>query len=359
MKAPKIEAKLRNGVWIVRYSYNGKRPHYSLKTSDNAEKDKAVQRIQYEIENGIHRPLIKLFFENLISEYLDWSKQHKAESSYLRDEISSKYLLEFFRGRRIDQLKLIDGETYQSLRKEGKLLVPDVSRKKTYSTVSINRECRLLISMFNKAIGWEYLDRNPFRFLKLFKELSRVRYVKAEEWPRLLSACKLAFRNFVIFARFTGMRLSEILNCRWVDIDWSQSQISVTKCKNNLPRTIPLNPLVRTMLDKLRTTATSEFIFPGTQKDRESEAKYAFRKACRVAGIENLRFHDLRHTFASDMINAGVGIGALMGLMGHKTITTTMRYAHLYPQHIRAAIEKTYNYYLETGPNLDQIEDDE
>jgi len=361
MKTPNIALNKRgkSGVWFVRYRFNGKRLHYSLGTGDEQAALKMVERIRYELDNSIHRPHQHMVFDNLLTEYLEWAKNHKADSSYLRDRLSGKYLLHFFIGRRIDQLVLKDGERYQQLRLDGKLNINGISQKHVYSRVSINREARLLISMFNKAIAWGLIEQNPFRFLKMFKEEPRERFVKAEEWPILLSASKPALRVIIIFARFTGLRLSEILNVQRKDIDWDLNQITVTKCKNNTPRIVPVNPWLRTLLEKLLKSLTGDYIFAADRLDRDSWVKHGFMKACKKAGIINLRFHDLRHTFASDMINEGVDIATLMKLMGHKTIQTTLRYAHLYPRLIHEAINRVYKNQRHPGPDWDQNSDNQ
>jgi integrase len=356
MKIPKITPKRRvaEGVFYVRYRFLGERLHYSLGTADAAEADKLVERIKHEFALGIHKPLKQMIFENLVKEYLAWTKLHNVASSFERNELSSRYALAYFHGQRIDRLCLRDGEEYQKLRLEGKILVPGVSKKKLYSKVSVNREARFLISMFNRAVAWDLLDKNPFEYLKLFRETLRERYVRTDEWPLLLSVCQSELRSIVIFARFTGMRLSEILACHWHDVAWDQNHIHVPKTKTNVPRIVPLNPFVKTMLEAQRKSAVSEYLFPCPFPDRESWVKHGFMDARDKAGIADLRFHDLRHTFASDMVSAGVSLGALMKLMGHKTITTTMRYAHLYPEHIQEAIEKGYQYFRGRTQEWDQ-----
>jgi len=356
MKIPTIAVKRRGreGIFYARYRFLGERLHYSLGTADAAEADKLVERIKHEIALGIHKPLKQMIFENLVKEYLSWAKLHNAESSYIRNDLNSRYVLAYFHGQRIDRLCLRDGEEFQKLRLEGKILIPGVSKKKSYSKASVNREARFLISMFNRAVAWDWLDKNPFQYLKLFRETLRERYVRTDEWPVLLSVCQSELRSIVIFARFTGMRLGEILNCQWHDVAWDQNHIHVPKTKTNVPRIVPLNPLVKTILEANRKSATSEYLFPCPFPDRESWVKHGFITARNKAGIADLRFNDLRHTFASDMISAGVSMGALMKLMGHKTITTTMRYAHLYPEHIREAIEKGYQYFRGRTQDWDQ-----
>jgi len=342
MKVPKITLYQRGkcGVWWVRYSFNGERFHYSLGMVDERGARKELARIKYEIECSLHHPRKRMIFDNLLKEYLKWAR-NKEVSSYKRDLTSSKPLLAKFSRLRID----------------GKLRIDGVSRKPTVSKGTVNREIIMLKHMFKKAVQWGYLSETPFTNLELQKEPApRTRYATADEWPRLLSACTAEMRNVVVFARFTGMREGEIFNLKWSDIDWQHESITITKCKNNTPRTIPLTKALCRQLRPRHRQARSIYVFPG-KEGRRTTLRTAFNGACRRAGIENFRFHDLRHTFASDLVNKGIDLMTIMKLMGHKSIQSTMRYAHLQKKRLREAMEQTSEPPGDDGPNLAQTDD--
>jgi len=345
---------LRGRVWWVRYSFNSKRYHYSLGVTERAEAEEEFARIKYELRHGNHRPKMRMIFDNLLAEYLEWAKNNKEESSYKRDLTSSKLLLAKFGHKRIDKLTLKRGEEYQIERLDGKLRV-DESRKPKVSKATVNRETCLLKHMFKKAVRWGYLDQNPFQYLEMQKEPPhRTRYVTSDEWPRLLSACSVEMRVIVVFARLTGMRLGEILNLKWEDIDWHRDSITIVKCKNNTPRTIPMTSTLRTVLLRRYEKANSSYVFPG-ENGKRTTIRTGFNAACRRASIKNLRFHDLRHTFASDLVNKGIDLLTIMKLMGHKSISSTMRYAHLQEKRLREAMEQTSEHFPdETGPKVAQ-----
>jgi integrase len=359
MKVPKITLYQRGkcGVWWVRYSFNGERFHYSLGMVDERGAHKELTRIRYEIECSLHHPKKRMVFDNLLKEYLQWARNNKEGSSYERDLTSSKPLLAKFSRLRIDRMTQKLGEEYQSQRIDGKLRIDGVSRKPTVSKATVNREIVMLKHMFKKAVQWGYLSETPFSNLELQKEPApRTRYVTADEWPRLLSACTAEMRSVVVFARFTGMREGEIFDLKWSDIDWQQESITVTKCKNNTPRTIPLTKALARQLRSRHQHAKSIYVFPG-KKGRRTTLRTAFNGACRRAGIENFRFHDLRHTFASDLVNKGIDLMTIMKLMGHKSIQSTMRYAHLQKKRLREAMEQTSEPPGDDGPNLAQTDD--
>jgi integrase len=359
MKVPKITLCRRgkSGVWWVRYSFNGERFHYSLGMVDEKGARKEFARIKYEIECSLHHPKKRMIFDNLLTEYLKWARNNKEESSYKRDLTSSKPLLAKFSRMRIDRITLKLGEEYQNQRIDGKLRIDGVSRKPTVSKGTVNREIIMLKHMFKKAVQWGYLSETPFHHLELQKEpAARTRYVTADEWPRLLSACTAEMRNIVVFARFTGMREGEIFNLKWSEIDWQQESITITKCKNNTPRTMPLTKALQQLIPRYQK-AKSAHVFPG-KKGRRTTIRTAFNGACRRAGIENLRFHDLRHTFASDLVNKGIDLMTIMKLMGHKSIQSTMRYAHLQKKRLREAMEQASAPPGNDGPNLAQTNDE-
>jgi len=357
MKLPTIELKQRGskGVWWVRYFFNGERPHYSLGTVDKAEALEEAARIRYEIKHGIHRPQKRMIFDKLIKKYLKWAKSNKKENSYERDLVSLKPLLAFFGGKRIDWITLYQAEQYKIQRVDGTLQVEGVSRKKKLAKSTVNKEIMFFKHMFNKAVEWSFLDKSPLRYLKLYREFPRTRYVKPDEWPQLVRCCTPEMRDIVIFARNTGMRRSEIFNFKWEDIDWRQKSFDIIKCKNNQPRTLVMNQVVYKILLRRKKTANSCYVFPGKDDKKRKTIRRGFKAACRRADIKDLRFHDLRHTFASDLVNREIKLATIANLMGHKRIVTTMRYAHLYKRHLREAMEGDFGQ-DESGPIWDQNE---
>jgi integrase len=328
----------RKSVWYIDYSFNGGRIRYAVGTKFDAEKE--MLRVSYEMEHSLHQPRRIMIFDNLLAQYLTWAKTNKKENSYKRDITNSKVLLSYFCGKKLNNVTHALAEKYQSLRIDGLLVAPGRAKTKAVSPATVNRETVMLKHMYRKAVEWGYLISNPIQNVKKLKEPpGRVRYVKPAEWQRLLSACSSDTRNLVIFARHTGLRRSEIFNLQWEDIDWDTKQMTIRSRKNNTHMIIPIKNLVFNMLTRMRMNATSMFVFPGKDGNRRATHKTGFKAACRRAKITDLRFHDLRHTFASDLVNSGSDIKTIQALMGHKNIVSTLRYVHPTAQHMREAIE--------------------
>lgn len=343
----------RGNVWYVDYTFNGKRIRYAVGERNDVERE--LEKVRYEIKEGIHQPHKRLIFDNLLKEYQKWEKTHTGKSFGKRDTSKYKPLLSFFAGKRIDRITHADAEEYQRLRMDSKLIV----HKKRVSNTTVNHEIGLLKRIFNKAVDWNYLKINPLRNVKKLKEPpGRVRYVKPDEWPRLLSECSPVLRNIVIFARHTGMRRGEIFNLQWTDIDWQNKRITVRERKNNTTMIIPINDYVFRMLVRLHKTTTSAFVFPGKDGKRRYTLRTAFEAACRRANIKNLRFHDLRHTFGTDLVNSGADISIVKQLMGHKSIMSTMRYVHPSEERMRKVLENRDKIF-DDDTNLTQTPDED
>jgi integrase len=345
---------LRASVWYVYYSLHGRRFRYAVGTKAKAKEE--LERINYELKHSIHRPYKKMIFDNLLQEYLEWARLNKRETSYMRDQTSAKPLRKFFGGKRIERITHLDMEKYIAQRLDGLLTLEGISKKAKVCQATVNREVVMMKHMFRQAVRWGYLPQNQLQGIKLLKETSRIRYVTADEWQRLLSASTSEARDIFIFAANTGMRASEIFNLQWIDIDWEQRQITIQKTKNNTPRIVPVNQIVHKVLSKRRQNMTSMFVFPGAKGKRRTTVKTAFKAACRRAGISNLRFHDLRHTFGTWLVNQGADIKTVQELMGHKTLKSTERYIHPSDERKRKVIESITGLSNKASTNLPQNE---
>jgi len=343
----------RGSVWYIDYTFNGKRIRYKVGGRIDAERE--LEKVRYELRERIHQPHKRLIFDNLLKEYQKWEKTHRGQSYSKRDMSKYKPLIAFFSGKRIDRITHADAEEYQRRRVDGVLVI----HKKNVSNTTVNHETGLLKRMFNKAVDWNYLKINPLRNLKKLKEPpGRVRYVKPDEWPKLLSECSPDLRDIVIFARHTGMRRGEIFNLQWIDVDWKNRRLTVRDRKNNTTMIIPINDYVYRMLARIHNTTTSAYVFPGLDGKRRYTLRTGFEAACRRAEITNLHFHDLRHTFGTDLVNSGADISIVKQLMGHKSIVSTMRYVHPTEERMRKVLENRDKIFRD-DTNLTQPSDDD
>ena len=365
MKVPKIELKPRgkSGMFWVRYSFNGKREHYSLETADEAEARKEVKKIINEIELSIHRPKKKVIFDNLWERYKLEEWPEKRPTSRARDETSIKYLFTAFSGRRINEETFRDEvREYRNKRLNGVLSIEGISAKSSVAKATVNREIALLKRIINLAVHeWRLLRTNPLQNFSMLKEEKRERPISAEEWRKLLSASSFELRDFLFVARFTGIRYGlrshGILGLKWSDIDLDNWEIKLRDSKNHEGRIVYIDETVHKILKRRKTRATSDWVFPGRNGTKRYSFDTAFKGAKRRAGIKDLRIHDIRHAFGTDKKSQGVDLPSLAKLMGHKDIKTTMRYGEPDEDHLRRIMGSKPRSRKKSGPKVDQIDD--
>lgn len=172
------------------------------------------------------------------------------------------------------------------------------------------------------------LGASPFEKGKrlMFKENNhRLRFLSEEEITRIIDACSPHLKPIVEGAIHTGMRRGELLSLQWDQI--RNGFIYLAETKSGKARQIPINDRVARVLQKLRqqNQLKSPFVLCDANGKRFYEVKRSFASACRRAGIEGFRFHDLRHTFASQLVMNGVGLKAVQELLGHADLKMTMR----------------------------------
>lgn len=173
----------------------------------------------------------------------------------------------------------------------------------------------------------------------MFKENNqRLRYLTEEEISALLNACQPHLKPIVELALHTGMRRGELLSLKWEEI--RNGFIYLTETKSGKARQIPINARLEEVIMEVRREKQlkSQYVFCDSQGRRFFEVKWSFASACKKAGLEDFRFHDLRHTFASHLVMNGVGLKAVQELLGHADIKMTMRYAHLSQAHLKEAV---------------------
>lgn len=158
---------------------------------------------------------------------------------------------------------------------------------------------------------------------------------------RLLNVSSEHLRTIATIALNTGMRLGEILNLQWRQVDIDKRKIRVEKTKSRRIRIIDINStLLKDFLMLKEKSSHSPYLFfnPKTKKPLKS-VKTAFKAACRRACISDLRFHDLRHTFATRLVERGVDLITIKELLGHSSVTITERYTHSFKEQKRKAVE--------------------
>ncbi|MCX5867520.1 MAG: site-specific integrase [Proteobacteria bacterium] len=279
----------------------------------------------------------RITFEEFIGDYLAYSKENKR--AWKRDLTSLNHLKPFLGKKRLDQINPFDIEQYKQERKK------EVSRrKKAPAPGSINRELALLKNIFNKAIQWGKAGTNPLKGVKFLKEPEgRIRYLTEEEMTKLLTACQpnQKLHLIVFIALNTGMRKSEILKLKWDQIDWTRKAIVLTETKSGRRRDIYMGDFLTEKIREFRVNeGNGEYVFTGKLGKPFSNVRKSFEGVLKEVGIQDFKFHDLRHTFASHLVMEGIDLVTVKELLGHRSFNMTLRYSHLSPDHKKSAIER-------------------
>ncbi len=261
------------------------------------------------------------------------------------DQISVNMFDDFAADRQTE--KPMEGKTWQEIKKE---------RLRAVSTTTINRELATLKRLLNLSIEWDLLipNKNTLKVLKRkkYKETERVRVLTQAQIKALLFWCKAPhLRLAVLIALNTGLRKEGVLEIRrgLPDIDMKNGTISRVVKGNKrvrIPMTDPLRRELTTYLSSLNIA--SPFLFPSkngkrvlsTSKPLRSDANIGFKTALKRAGIEDFRFHDLRHTFATWFLQKTGDLEALREILGHSTIEQTRKYVKYLDAHKRRAMRK-------------------
>lgn len=210
---------------------------------------------------------------------------------------------------------------------------------------TVNRGVAMLKHAVGLAATWGWISREKakaLRDVKLLKEPpGRVRYLSGDEEARIFVALPDHMKPFVRTALLTGMRLGEIIGLRKDAVDLSTRMITLVRTKTNRVRRIPISDALAIVLDESIRKSTCEFVFTNRAglPWKSNTAKRTFHDCVKRTGIEDLRFHDLRHDFATKLRRNGVGIDVIAALLGHTSLAMTQRYAHLGVETLRTAVE--------------------
>lgn len=213
---------------------------------------------------------------------------------------------------------------------------------------TVNRLRSLILRMFRLAMEWGFVDKNPGQYIRKLKENNvRQRFLSRQEVSTFIKACNeepnRTQANALKFALLTGMRIGEITGSKWdcltVDDDGNWS-LFLPHTKSGLSRTVLLNHLAKEVMNDQRRFQVrgNPYIFAGDAEGRPiAHPKKAFARIKKAANIvDNFRIHDLRHSFASILINSGnATLYDVQHLLGHQSPQTSTRYAHLASSRLR------------------------
>ncbi|HMV60146.1 MAG TPA: tyrosine-type recombinase/integrase [Agitococcus sp.] len=292
---------------------------------------------QAQRDNQTQTPVFKIFCEDY---YLPHARKHKR--SFGDDECKlNKHLYHYFGQYTLNNINTLKIEQYLSSLRDKCHLAP----------ATTNRHLALLSVIFNLAISLNFLEKNPCAPIRKLKEHNeRQRYLTSDETQRLLAVmddtnpetCEpnRAAVAAIKLLLLTGTRREEALNAKWEHINFEQRTWLLPKTKNDRIRHVQLNEAAIILLKSIKKIDDCPYVFVNERtKNRLNTPVKAFKRLLAKANIKDFRIHDLRHSFASAAVNSGSSLYIVQHLLGHASIQTTQRYAHLKNETLLAASE--------------------
>ena len=241
----------------------------------------------------------------------------------------------------------------------GQITVPQFSRlvqsmlDRGLAPGTVNKILIFLRYAYKLALRWkvEGVTHNPVTEVPNLRNDYKIeRYLTRDQMGRLLAAVRRSentvLGHIVPFLIYTGARKREVLNARWADIDWRRKSWAIPRTKSGKVRHVPLSKGALEILQAIRPVPTlggprlPEFIFINPRTGKPFVTIFISWNTARCeAGLPELRLHDLRHSFASFLVNAGRSLYEVQELLGHASIQTTSRYAHLSRERLAEAVE--------------------
>lgn len=328
----------RGQVWWMRFTFNGRQVRRPTETTDKKLAEKIHHKVMTQIAEGkwFEKPIgADKTVRELLDKYLvDYSARNNTLATQERDKCTVKTFNRFFGDVTLADLRVKDIADYKAKRRgEGR------------APSTVNRELGLLGHAFNLAIKeWEWIDFNPVARVSRERVNNKIeRWLTFDEQEKLLAASPRWLQEIIIFAVNTGWRRSEVIALAWDKVDLFSKKLTIIEQKNKGKDTQPFNEQV---LDVLKARAKVRSIKSNLVFYSEAGGPLGGRNVLRAfyiavekAQIAKCRFHDLRHTFATRLVQAGIDLYKVQKLMRHKSPLMTQRYAHHFSESLRDGVE--------------------
>lgn len=374
----KIRTKKDSDILYLDIHYgNGRRVRCSMKLKDNLKNRKLLEKdiipnIEKEINEGTFDPNKREIKVSLLGEYALLSfERHR---NYRREHVSRRNLMNFnnhilpyFGKRRLDSIKSMDLVDWQN------------DKLESYSESTVMKYRTILNTIFLDALREELIEKNPFTSVqkpkkqKKFGESSKINPFSLGEVNDLINKADGYLKNFIAILAFTGMRPGELLALTWDDIDFENEMISIYKTrlhgKDGLPKTkasireIEMLPIVKKYLVEqyslTKDNVNHQVFSTLSKKQFYSCDSIASRFKKLLSKDDNRYLYQLRHTFASIMMNEGEDIYWVSQMMGHEHIDITLKtYTHFYKLSERKKDRKKRALFLENVsiPSLSNVD---
>ncbi|HKS08059.1 MAG TPA: site-specific integrase [Pyrinomonadaceae bacterium] len=341
-----MTVRKRGGHWYYDFQIKGVRYREAVpeaRTKYQAEQAETKARDQvYQGTYGTVQLGNQDFSQFVTETYVPWAKANKR--TWRNDEIIANQWSETFRAKALREVLPLAIEKWkrdraQSITRRGTIRCP----------ASVNMELAILSRIFTLAVELGQAASNPCsKVRKLRVDNQRNRYLSVDEEARLMAQLKGRRRHLyplVALALGTGMRRGELLKLSWQHVDFLRGVINVLNTKTARNRIIPMSQKVREVLLAHQKAHKGDLVFASRRIAKRQagkglvDVKKAFVAACQDAGIADFHFHDLRHTFATRLGDAGCNATTIARLLGHSNIQMSMRYTHASDDSLRSAVE--------------------
>jgi integrase len=322
----------RKGYWISWTDAQGQRRfrRTNAQTLAQARAARAAELVKVEQAKVLgFTPPGEDSFASVAQRFVAYQEARLTPKAYERERAIIGSHLEPFFGGQLAAIRRVDVQRYVT------------QRSAEVSAHSVQKELNVLKHLLRPAVEWEVIPTNPAQGVKSPRvPAGRVRYLQPTELRAVLGASREWLIPIAALAVSTGMRRSEIFALRPLDVDVANCRVMLPQTKNGEGRIVYLNELalsvLRALLADTRLKPT-DTLFPGVTPEQVS---VAFARACRKVGVEDFRFHDLRHTAASWLRMQGADIHTVAQLLGHKDLRMAARYQHLSPAFLGDAVRR-------------------
>lgn len=316
------------------------------------------------IRKSDHQDTLDTFIEK---HYRPWAEAHRKTGTQTVQRTLARF--KEFRSNRLSEISPWKIEKWRSAR-----------LKSGTAASTVNRNVTMLKAILQKAVEWDLIENNPLSKVRPLRtdQAAKIRFLETDEERSLRDAMdqretrlreerrrynqwlaqrglpaypdldQLAFADYlkpmVLISMNTGVRRGELFNLKWSDIDFNRKTLTVsgTTAKSGKTRHIPINREAHNTLQgwRAQTNSGNELVFTASTGDRFDNVCSSWEAALALADIEDFRWHDLRHHFASMLVMKGVDLNTVRELLGHGDLKMTIRYAHLAPQIKADAVAK-------------------
>lgn len=318
---------LRGKSWVSDFVVRGVRYQRTLGriTKTQAKREEALARAKaLEGTLTVRTPRLSPRFADFATEFLAWYTDHHRPNSTKRTRVALTALLATFGVERLDAITPLMIERYKRQRQAAGM-----------QPVTINYELMVLNQCYTQAQHWGKASHSPVTEVRRYRvERRPPRVLSGEEEAQLLAVAKPRIRALLLLALHTGLRRTELTTLTWGHIDLRRRTLTIpaTTAKNAKARTVPLSQTALAVLQELRLGDAAASVLG--YRDPDS----VIRTTVQRSGIAPCRLHDLRHTFATRLLERGANIRTVQELLGHSSLRQTQHYTHVLPAQLHEAV---------------------